>query len=592
MAAIYGIIGETDEGLLAAMGARLAHRGPTPGDWVYSSALLGERTHDTAPARLAADGIALVAEADIYNLDELRDDLIARGAVFETDRPDEVFLHGYARFGTDFFSRVNGDYNLAIWDGPRNTLLLVRDALGSRPLYYWQGDGVLAFATEYKALLALPFVPAEPDRDAIQHLQYTKSAPRDRTLLKGILSVPAGHFMEYTAGDLRFQRHFTIQLDPQDLPEAAHAEAVRQKFLAAVDRRIGPLTRMGATLSGGVDSASVVAAMRHVRPELDILAFTCGYGPGDPEIRTAAVTARATGAAHFPVYVRPEDFPPLLPKVVWHLEDPVARTETVLTYETARRAAEQADVVMTGYEADLLFGGMPKYKILKLIDWLPFLKAPLGEFYNYTQVSVLPESAAGKAMQRLYYRGKDSPPPATLGASGPLRADPLPAEDHERLNQVLRNGLHAGVRGLLKADRVHLAHGLRFRSPFTDMELIRTAFQIPGNLKIRGWREKHIFREAIRPLLPPDVLNTPKFPQAVQYDLAFSEVMETLTRETLSLQAMSRRGFFNPADIERLARRAPGEVYSAERSMRLWTAVLTELWARIFIDCRGEAPQA
>ena len=158
---------------------------------------------------------------------------------------------------------------------------------------------------------------------------------------------------------------------------------------------------------------------------------------------------------------------------------------------------------------------------------------------------------------------------------------------------MLLAGMTGGVtKWLPKVDRTHMAFALRYCSPFADVELIQGAFHIPDRYKIRGWREKHIFREAVRPLLPLEVLNRPKFPQAMNYDKTLSDVLDCLAHQILSREAVQARGLFNMADIERLLQRQPTAAYSAEHAMRLWTAILTELWAQIFIDNRGAAPAA
>lgn len=594
MSAIYGCVGQVDADLLEAMGTRLSHRGPHTLTSVHDTHIaLGERL----PARvnpLVTNEFAVVADAAIYNLDELHQKLAMQGYTCQSDRAEEVLLQGYATYGPAICEHLNGDFAFAVWDFARSRLFLARDAVGTRPLYYWHGGGRFAFASEYKALLVLPFVPAQPDRDAIQLLQYTKYPPADHTLLQDIVSVPAGSYLEYDLnGICQVGRYWTIQAELIDIPEAEHAQSVREHFLAAVERRIGNRSEIGATLSGGVDSAAVVAAIRRVRSNIKLHTFTCGYGPEDPEIKTAAITAEAVGAIHHPLYVTPVDIPQRLPKLVWHLEDPIARSETVYKYETAKVAAEYVDVVLAGYASDGLYAGMPKHKIIRMIQWLPWFKTPLEEFYNYTQVSIRPASVIGRMMQMAYFRNSDSPPPEVIGATTRPNVSALPRRKSELLNEVLKSGVVYGVpKWLPKAERLHMAHGLEVRSPFIDVTLIHQAFQIPDKYKIKGWREKHIFREAVQPLLPPEVLNRPKFPQAMKYDKVLSDVLERITHQILSPEAVQARGFFDTADIDRLLQRRPFTAYSAEQSMRLWTAILTELWARIYVDNRGTAPVA
>jgi asparagine synthase (glutamine-hydrolysing) len=246
-------------------------------------------------------------------------------------------------------------------------------------------------------------------------------------------------------------------------------------------------------------------------------------------------------------------------------------------------------VVLAGYASDGLFGGMPKHKIVKLMQLFPWMRGPLEEFYHYTQTSLNPHSQLGRKLKQAYYKGGDAPPPKVLKATSIPSLDPLPTSEPELLNQVLRSGTLVSLpKWLPKADRLHLAHGLRFRSPYTDKNFIERAFQVPSKFKIYRWREKHIFREAIKPLLPEEILNQPKIPQAMKYDLSFSRILEELAAQYLSRSRIRERGIFDEGEITNLLERTAGKPYSSERAMRIWTAVLTEIWAEQFLDRHGQ----
>jgi asparagine synthase (glutamine-hydrolysing) len=198
----------------------------------------------------------------------------------------------------------------------------------------------------------------------------------------------------------------------------------------------------------------------------------------------------------------------------------------------------------------------------------------------------------GKALHWAYYRGADAPAPAIEGVQVAPPVESIPPLQPELLNIVLKSGVVNGVgKWLPKAERLHVAHGVTVRSPFLDRNLINNAFEIPERYKIYRWREKHIFREAVKPLLPPAALNRPKFPQAMKYDRVFSDILDEICTEFLTPERVRSRGFFSVADIENLRRRPKNGLHSSERSMRLWTAILTELWAQLFIDGRGKKPE-
>lgn len=590
MSAIYGLVGEADKTHLSKMGIRLQHRGRIISESAFNqNVMLGECLSGNDKTPLVNERVSLVADAEIYNTDELREILVSRGRKFETERDEEVILQGYLEFGPTICKYINGDFAFALWDSDRSVLLLARDAVGSKPLYYWYGEGLFAFSSEYKALLALPSVPALVDLHVLQYLQNTKYIPRNRTLIKNIYSVPPGHFFEFINGNCRKHRYWDIGINLEKISMNKLTQMLRDHFLNAVEKRICDLSTVGVLLSGGIDSSSVAAAIRHIRPEVSLHTFTIGHGSNDPDVLTSEILAGAIGSSHHSLMTNTEEIPNLLPHVVWHLEDPIGRTETILTFEAAMYAAKHVNVVLTGFGADGIFGGMPRHKIIKLIQWFPWLRTPLEEFYNYTQFSTIPASLIGRALKFAYYRGSDSIPPLINGLSKPQAVDPLPKVEDELLNHILIDVVKSHLSNdFAKVDRLCLARGLRFRSPYTDINLIKHAFMISDRYKIHYWREKHILREALKDLLPKKVLNRPKFIQAMKSDLALSELLEEVSNQVLSPQSVSSRGFFNLSDIDRIRKRRSNESYTKEQSLRLWTAIMTELWAQLFLDRRGE----
>ena len=313
--------------------------------------------------------------------------------------------------------------------------------------------------------------------------------------------------------------------------------------------------------------------------------------------RPAARQASATfGTLHREVIVGTDQIGEAIPKVVWHLEDPIARSETVQLYETVRTAAGHVDAMFGGFVADALYAGMPRHKLVRMAEVLPFLQPTLGEFYQFTQSGTRPKTLPGKLLVGGYFRGRRPVAPRVVGTSTALYLAPWPF-DHkgasaEALNVYLRDGLHSSVpQWLPKVDRLVFAYGIPFFSPFMDPSVIRQAFRIPGSHKIRFWQEKYVFRQAMAPLVPRGLLARRKFPQRMLYDLSFSDALDVLADEVLSRSHVKARGFFDWQDLCRLRRRPTNKPYSAEHGMHIWTALLTEVWARLFVDGRGAAPE-
>ena len=596
MAAIFGVIGLRDAPAVRAMGERLAHRGrecdlreAASGVW------LGCRYEPGEPGVRARDRTTLLADIALYAAQQAGADAQPWRADEPVD-PGQRVLDLYSQRGSHAFAQLNGDFAVAIWDLGADELILARDFAGARPLYYARlPSGGMAFASEYKALLALEQLPAEPDLDMLQHLQHEKHLPAERTLLRAVRSVPPGCVLalDRTGAVRRQERLPALQMAVEPMSLAAARSKVADAFLRAVDARIAGRPRFGVALSGGIDSIAVACASRHLQPQTEIHTFTAGDDRQDPEIRRAEFVAGKIGVTQHSIVVTPDMIATRLPDVVWHLENPIARSETVQFHALGAHAAGLVDLILTGVASDGLFAGMPRHKLLWSMQLLPPLRRPLTEFYSLTQSGRPPESLLGRLMERLYFRGNLPPVPTINGSDYRPALPQFPDNGREFLNQVLCGGFQESVaRWLPKLERTLRAHRLSFASPFLDRELMRVAFTIPSAYKIRRGREKYILRQALQSIVPPEVLNAPKFPMKMKHDRAFSDMLDAVADGVLSRERVARRGLMDFAVVQRLRRRPRGRPYSSEGAMRLWTMLLTEIWACEFLDLRGARPAA
>ncbi|MCK4825406.1 hypothetical protein KA005_57190, partial [bacterium] len=269
--------------------------------------------------------------------------------------------------------------------------------------------------------------------------------------------------------------------------------------------------------------------------------------------------------------------------------DPIGRTEGYLYFKLMEILSNQGSVIFGGSVSDGLFSGMPRHKLVKLMQIFPLGRVPLEEFYHYTQISSQPRSISGKLMKKLYFRGGDPKAPIVLGTDSQINPKTLPRQKKGLLNHVLRDGLLNGVQNsMAKIEKTHMAYGIEFRSPFTDKDLVDFSSKLTEDMKMHAFQEKYILRKTLGSLLPKEVVERPKFPQRMAYDNKLSEVLETLADSYLNPIVVKDRGFFVQEDIDRLRRRINGKPYSSIQAMRIWTAVLTEIWAQIFLDHRGE----
>ena len=576
MGAIAGVLGSAAQDPAAAMLERLGHRG---------------RRRHTLP--VAGGGfLAVVADEPDTNLRDLGERALACDASTSAARA----LGRVAEPGA--LEAVAGNFALAWLDRGARRVLLARDFFGTRPLYYvGLPGGGLAFASEYKALLCLSGVGTRPDLDMLQYLQHAKKLPVDRTLLEDVRAVPAGCVLEVDFEGRARERHrfAPLAVEVDALAESEAAERVRHELREAVRRQCGEGERIGIALSGGIDSIGVACLVRELFPERELHTYTASNGPEDPEGITGRRVAEGLGATHCDVVTPPDLLETRLERLIWHLEDPFARSETLQLFEVGAAAAGRVDVLLSGQGADSLFGGMPRYRML---DWMrpllgvPGLRRPLTEFYNRTQLGLAPQSWPGRALDLAYYRGNLPPVPRVIGARGGPEPAELPEAGPEFVNRAMARGFQSGqAADFPKYERCFAAFGLAYRSPFCDPAFARSAYRVSDAWKIHRGKQKYILRRAMESVVPDNFLQVPKFMQALQHDRAFADRLDAVCARVLSREALERRGWFDPDEIARLCQRPAGGAYGRDAANRIWTVLATELWGQLFLDRRGAPPE-
>lgn len=590
MSAIYGIVGEADRRELTGMGARLAHRGAAAGEWeIAPRVLFGQRARARVPLVLGSPSAPVAFDGFVDNRAELVE---ALGLGPDRICDDAALVYAlYRRWGPDGLREIRGHFGVAIHDPESGAVILGRDRWGVRSVYWARHGGCLVFASEYKALLAFRDLPARPNLNAIQHVQCTMHGHPLACFLADVNVLPSGSWARFEGEQVSGRRYWDVAIRIAPRSEAGHAAALRGALLAALTEQTASQSAVGVALSGGLDSALVVAGLHQVVRNKPIHTFTAGFGPEDPEMIGAGQVARHFNTVHHEILMPPEEVGDVLRPMVWHMEDTVGHEETAYLYVTAREAARHVDTMFSGRKADVLFAGMPRHKLIKLTMMLPPFRPALRELYNFSQTGREPVSLGGRMLVKAYY-GKDPLAPAqVIGAPGFPPPDPLPMHIPQPLNDKLRRDLFDEPVTMTATERLHSAFALQSNSPFMDPRVIDLAFEIPDALKVRGLTQKYILRAACKGWLPDGILARPKSLQRLRHDEILSDVLEGIARELLSPAAVAARGFFHQSHVYRVLRRTKGSPYTSLQIYRIWSLLLAEIWAQQFLDARG-APLA
>jgi asparagine synthase (glutamine-hydrolysing) len=589
MEAIFGTLGGFTPDDTQAMDRRLQHRGEYTLIWsVGSRALLGWRSNTQGTANPRNPCVPLVFAGSILNRSALAS-MVGRADRSGWSPTDaELAWELYLAFGPAGFAHINGQFALALLDPALPKLLLAVDSWASRPLYFAVCAKGCAFATEYRALLALDDIPARPGLSAIQTLQATKYLPLKGGLLADIHPVAPGTLVQLDVNGWQAERYSPLKLDiTVNRSVDDYASELRETLLAATRRLIAGHDSIGIALSAGLDSTLTVGAVRAVAPEMPIHTFSGGFQRDDPALKLAAETAHHYGTIHHEIVISANDLPRLLCELVWAIEDPVGREEMVIYLELTREAAKHVTMVLYGHLSDMLFAGMPRHMLVQAASNFTWFRKPLTDFYDYTQTGKTPESLLGMLLVRLYYHKLPTPPAQVKGILASIAKKGLVLARAEPLNISLLAELECPAGDFGAIERLHARRGLRYESIFHDMEVAKCAFRIPGRLKIRGRSRKYILRRAAEGILPARLASRPKDLIRVARDIQLTGVIDAMADELLSPKAVVSRGLFDREEIARLRQRPDSSRYADDQFYHLWTLLLTEIWARTFIDSRG-----
>jgi len=629
MCGIHGIYrfdaGPVAPAQLSAMGDVTRHRGPDDEGWHIDAdgrcgiAMRRLSIIDLAgghqPISNADDTLWVVCNGEIYNFRELRAELQERGYRFKTGSDSEVLVHLYDAFGDDFVHRLDGMFNFALWDARRKRLLIGRDPLGVKPLYVHRSASMLAFATEAKALLELPGVGRELDRDVVAdylHLGYV-AAPN--SIFRDIRKLPPATLLSVENGEVRQWRYWRLPSSVDcRVTEAEWIARIRDGVERAVHRQMVSDVPIGAFLSGGVDSSAVVAFMAKHSAH-PIRTYAIGFEGGEAEqlyneLPYARQVAQLIGTEHHEIVVTP-DVVGLLPKLLWHMDEPVSDSAFITTFLVSEFARRDVKVILSGVGGDELFGGYRRYlgghyvrKLQRLPRWsrrLMSRTAALLPSDRHSKVLNTMRLARGflasaelspDERYRHYLQVLDRASIAELmngktGATDALRDAFAAAGDEDALNRMFAVDAETQLPDdlLLLTDKMSMAVSLECRVPLLDRELVELAAAIPEALKVRDGRLKHLMKEALADVLPASILDRKKRGFGTPMGAWLKRDLAPVLRRLLSADVVRDRGLFEPKVIARLM--ADHDANRIDGTDALLALMNLEIWSRIFLDRRS-----
>jgi asparagine synthase (glutamine-hydrolysing) len=648
MCGIAGLVNWGDREVLSAMTRVQAHRGPDDaGLWERrfpDGSYIGFGSRRLAILDLSAGGhmpmcnedcsMWITYNGEIYNFAELRRELQSKGHRFASNTDTEVIIHLYEQEGPDCVQRLQGMFAFAICDlrSGRPELFLARDHFGVKPFYYVQRGSKLAFASEIKALLHVPEIEPEIDLESLHQYLTFLWVPDPKTMFRGIFKLPAGYCATFHDGELNIRQYWDLRFPPANASyprsEADLANELRERLRRSVEAQMVSDVPLGAFLSAGMDSSSIVAMMSRATKQpvrTYTITFPRKYRVGenaldDPDV--AARLARRLGCENQQIVVEP-DVATLLPRLTWHMDEPTADPALITAYLVCREARKQSTVLLSGVGGDELFAGYRKHmahRWAQAYQEIPFLLRAAGEkglnmLPSFRGTAIKGGVRLAKKMARsaslapeerfirncTYLDTQQKCKLYTKEVQHQLRAVD-PAARHRDVFYVVRDAdflsqmLYLDTKIFMVSlnlnynDKMSMASSVEVRVPFLDRELAEfAAWQIPPHLKLKGFLRpttKYIFRYAMSDVLPAEVLRQPKAGFSAPVDYWLAHDVREMVDDLLSDTNIRKRGLFRAQAVRRYIdeQRSGAEDWS----MQIWQLLTLESWMQVFLDAGGK----
>lgn len=619
MCGICGIIHDdpsrpVDMRVLETMARTMIHRGPDDeGYHLGRGAGLGMRRlaiidveGGHQPMKCEKGDIVAICNGEIYNFMDLREHLMARGHAFHTDSDAEVLPHLYQEHGLGMLSRLNGMFGLAVWDDANRTLLIARDRMGQKPLYWMHQDGRFVFGSEPKAIIAHPDIVARADRASLSKYLAYEYVPAPHSIFEGMRKLEPAHYLLLKDGRVKTGRYWDVPIGTErtDISGDEAASRIVELLSQSVKRRLISDVPLGVFLSGGIDSSSVVAMMLKSVPARNVKTFSIAFEEKTfDESRYARRVARHFGTDHHEQVCTPSDLIKLLPKVVDFLDEPLGDASIIPTYALSQFTRRHVTVALGGDGGDELFAGYPTFQAESISDRyrrLPaFLRkkviAPIARrlpvsddniSFDFKVKQFLKGAEVSDISRHMIWMGSFSP-----AEQRDILAYDMPdaifddVERHAGAAEMATPGnrilyvykkLYLAEDILTKVDRASMGVSLEARAPFLDHEFVEYVARLPYSMKLCRNTMKYILKKAMGPMLPRGMAGRPKKGFGIPVAKWMKGPLKKLALDLFAAHRIKREGFFRPEAISRLLE--DHFAGRADNRKKLWTLLMFEQW--------------
>jgi asparagine synthase (glutamine-hydrolysing) len=627
MCGICGVISSVtgdpaDLEILKSMNQSLFHRGPDDeGYYMDAHACLAMRrlsiidlVTGQQPIANETGDVWLVYNGEIYNYHQVRTALEQMGHVFKTQSDTEIIVHAYEEYGDNCVKHFNGMFAFALWDVKQCRLLLARDRLGIKPLFYWSNHRKLIFGSELKAVITHPDVPRQIDLNALDLFLSLEYIPGPRTIFQDVYKLPPGHILVYEQGVIELSQYWEVPYDPVLEDEQTCVEILASLIQEAVRIRLMSDVPLGAFLSGGIDSSTVVGFMSQ-HNSTPVQTFSIGFEDDSyNELPDSQAVSDYFGTNHHSEILDP-DITSLAEKLLAHLDEPLADTSILPTFLVSKLASRDVKVVLSGDGGDELFAGYDTYladQYSRLYEWIP---GAVRSTTFPTLATLLPPQPTKKgfinkakrwveggalepnlhhARWMVFLNEVDKAKLFTPEIRTALDGSSVPALFSDRFREAeqfdrLAQQQYVDVKTYLaddiltKVDRMSMAVSIEARVPLLDYHIVEFALNLPPQLKMKGTRTKIILRKAVQSLLPETVLKKTKQGFSIPMKHWLRSSLKPMMQDLLSVESIRRQGYFNSQMVTTwVQEHLDGRM---NHSHRLWSLIVFQHWYRTY--CSG-----